>query len=584
MQLLGDDWKRNYGKVSDLAIVEASREGWCLGRIKGQGFNLSHSTWWHALAECQAARHFLAEAIQQTSRTAQSILAALKKQPPSTNTRHFTILLIHAHNRVDVYKLLDDSCRVIEDNAKQLSFSSLLPMDNNKKVIISAMANLAFATVYLRPALAPVDALVFYFRQCHGDKFITSLQRNNNGCIVNERLVTKLTKPIDETLFQQYAIAILDTITTTATTEPNNLSRPNMPQRRPTTTNNTSANPAASRPQKSSTLSSSSTCSVVSISRLSPTLPIYFFRPNPRLEIVFDVRTKNPVYVMEHRFQPSCHNNNNNNNNNTNSGNKRRYAFYEESKLLPVEYRSRLASFLHSSHDRGHLAPAANFGDASVKDTFNLCNVSPQNPTMNRSIWVKLEHWCRNVSDRELAANGRLGETSKSTSVHIVTGPLWLPNKSTKGKALNHFEYEAIGKGDSLVHVPTHFFKVIVVLVNDIDSSKKKIQKFACFLVPNAKPPKFGGGACLNDYLVEWNRLEAISGLHFFPHLVNAQWKVEAKRATEATLKMARPATDASAPQKTPSIRPVASLTMQLEHLRISWHKQQGSTIDYGVF
>ena len=32
----------------------------------------------------------------------------------------------------------------------------------------------------------------------------------------------------------------------------------------------------------------------------SPSIPITIFRPNKNLEIAFDTRTRNPVYVLEH--------------------------------------------------------------------------------------------------------------------------------------------------------------------------------------------------------------------------------------------------------------------------------------------
>ena len=176
----------------------------------------------------------------------------------------------------------------------------------------------------------------------------------------------------------------------------------------------------------------------------------------------------------------------------TRSGPVLRPAFFEEKRLLP-EYRSRLCSFLCSGYDRGHLAPAADFGPGSVKDTFNLCNVSPQNHSMNRSIWVQLEHWCRQVAKKEL-----FGGSNKSCA-YVVTGPVWLPNTigtstSGKGQGPQVFEFAAIGQGDSLIHVPTHFFKVVSVVVDH-----SRIEKFACFLVPNLKQqPK----ARLEDYVV----------------------------------------------------------------------------------
>jgi DNA/RNA endonuclease G (NUC1) len=204
-------------------------------------------------------------------------------------------------------------------------------------------------------------------------------------------------------------------------------------------------------------------------------------------------------------------------NGNVRSGPLARPAFFEEERLLP-EYRSRLCSFICSGYDRGHLAPAADFGPDSVKDTFNLCNISPQNQSMNRSIWTKLEHWCRHVAKKEIVGG------SMKSRVYIVTGPVWLPTGG--GTASNNrqrlFEFAAIGKGDSMIHVPTHFFKVAAVVEDN-----SRIEKFACFLVPNVEQKP---NARLEDYIVSWGRLEIITGLQFFPHLVDQQWKEEAMK------------------------------------------------------
>ena len=113
----------------------------------------------------------------------------------------------------------------------------------------------------------------------------------------------------------------------------------------------------------------------------SPTLPIRVIRPNPRLEIVFDVRTRTPIYVMESLTKDSL------------AGRKQRGRpqFYEEPSIDPPEYRSKLAHYRNSGLDRGHMAPAADFSGEESSSTFTLCNVSPQDHAMNVSIWNRLE-------------------------------------------------------------------------------------------------------------------------------------------------------------------------------------------------
>ena len=334
-----------------------------------------------------------------------------------------------------------------------------------------AISNVIYAASHL--CHTELKDLANLFGGRFGAKFVDWASRSG-GNIVDERIVTKLGQPVQASLINKYLHEI---ITLPIAKTPTPKANPVKSKSNEAGQNIRTSTPSQPRQPKRSEFSSSAS---ISISRLAPILPIRIIRPNPRLEIAFDVRTKNPVYSME-RLDGT-----------TRSGPVLRPAFFEEKRLLP-EYRSRLCSFLCSGYDRGHLAPAADFGPGSVKDTFNLCNVSPQNHSMNRSIWLQLEHWCRQVAKKEL-----FGGSNKSC-VYVVTGPVWLPNTigtstSGKGQGPQVFEFAAIGQGDSLIHVPTHFFKVVSVVVDH-----SRIEKFACFLVPNLKQqPK----ARLEDYVV----------------------------------------------------------------------------------
>ena len=236
----------------------------------------------------------------------------------------------------------------------------------------------------------------------------------------------------------------------------------------------------------------------------SPISPIRIFRPNPNLEIAFDVRTRNPVYVLEKltfldEEKVSA-----------TGSSRRRPNFYEETSL-PEAYRSRLSHYRNSGYDRGHMAPAADYPHAT-HDTFTLTNVSPQNHSMNLSIWHQLEQWTRRVTKEH--------HHHPHTDVYVVTGPLWLPQRQISDREFQ-FDYPAIGRPPSLVSVPTHLFKVVVV----VDNKKDRITKCACFVIPNTQVDPTQE---LQDYLVNWSDLEIVSGLQFFP-----QW------ATESFLEMA---------------------------------------------
>ena len=242
--------------------------------------------------------------------------------------------------------------------------------------------------------------------------------------------------------------------------------------------------------------------------KLAPTLPIRIIRPNPDLEIAFDVRTRNAIYVLE-KLDRGGHNL---------GKDHKRPNFYEERSIEQEAYRSRLHHFKNSGYDRGHLAPAADF-PLQTEDTYNLCNVSPQNHAMNMSIWSQIEEYTRRVSDRSAKAGHE---------TYVVTGPVWLP---TYQAGPSKFEYSYWGLGDppSLVAVPTHFFKVIVV----VGKNSTKIVEFACFVVPNTEPNKSKG---MHDYIVPWTDLEAVTGLQFFPTLATNEWKVWADHITHESV------------------------------------------------
>ena len=251
-----------------------------------------------------------------------------------------------------------------------------------------------------------------------------------------------------------------------------------------------------------------------SLADMSPFPPIRVMRPNENLEIAFDVRTRNPIYVLERIVADDSNN----------SSRLQRPNFFEEnSPSLPVVYRSQLQHYHKSGYDRGHMAPAADFGydKNAYHDTFTLCNVSPQDPTLNKKDWANLEEWTRNVAKRAYKEQG--------ATTYVVTGPIWLPKRQI-GDRVFQYAYPALGNPPSLVSVPSHFFKVVVVVKDD------HVVKFACFVMANSEPEP---NRNLQDSLVRWTDLEAVTGLQFFPRLVDDAWKQQADRLTSVFLKNA---------------------------------------------
>lgn len=264
---------------------------------------------------------------------------------------------------------------------------------------------------------------------------------------------------------------------------------------------------SSSPPHHQNAQTSNAQASAVSTMTASPTLPITVFRPHPDMEIAFDARTRNPCYVVERL--PARHEK-------EEKVNRQSMHFHEE-KMLPEHHRSRNSYYKHSGFDRGHLIPASDFAGNpdAMKSTFNLCNISPQNPTFNRKIWGRLEALIRNVAREEFEEKGR--------STYVVTGPLWLPasieNKSEMKKK-PHFRYShlAIGQPPSLVQVPTHFFKVVAVVDENEKEGSKSIAKVAAFVLPNEDLTARHKNVDLQSYLVRLSDLEAVSGMSFFPN------------------------------------------------------------------
>lgn len=254
-------------------------------------------------------------------------------------------------------------------------------------------------------------------------------------------------------------------------------------------------------------------------SAASPVLPIRMIHPNPNLEIAFNTRTRTPIYVMEKLTKATLPERGG-------GGRKRRPNFYEEKSIERGDFRSKLSHYHKSGFDRGHMAPGADFPGDSTQETYTLANIAPQDPVMNKGIWNSLEEWIRRlVHSKDVASN---------SSVYVVTGPLWLPRRQV-GDGKFQYEHLGLGRPPSLVTVPTHFFKVVVV-ANERDT-RNAIQQFACFVIANeeAHPSKK-----LEDYVVPWRDLETVTGLQFFPKWATPDWKDKADKI----MKLQVPASD----------------------------------------
>ncbi|KAL7494983.1 hypothetical protein ACHAWT_003572 [Skeletonema menzelii] len=253
------------------------------------------------------------------------------------------------------------------------------------------------------------------------------------------------------------------------------------------------------------------------VNHMLPTLPIRISQPNNNLLIAFDTRNRNPTFVME-RINSKQHGVAA-----TEEAPSRKNKRFYEDKTIPAHHRSRNHHYRNSGYDRGHLAPAADFKtDGEVHDSFSLSNISPQLPRFNRTMWLRVEEFVRSVAEHEEKSTS--DDDSSEVETWAITGPLWLPS-STLGKDKFQFSYEAIGSPPSLIHVPTHFFKIVVVVSQTAENKSEprfQLKKFAAFVIPHSESDENSSRLRLVDCIVRLTDLEAVTGLEFFPNLLGS--------------------------------------------------------------
>lgn len=164
---------------------------------------------------------------------------------------------------------------------------------------------------------------------------------------------------------------------------------------------------------------------------------------------------------------------------------KRKDTFLPDSKVkskssTPNDYRG-------SGYDRGHMVPAADmaFSEEAMRETFFMSNISPQSHNFNGGIWRELEELTRNWA-------------KKMDKLYVVTGPV--------------LTYEPKGYiGDNEVAVPAAYFKVLL----DLSAPGSKGIGFVIPNEVNYDP--------LYKFAVSIDRVEEISGLDFFPDLLEKE-------------------------------------------------------------
>jgi endonuclease G len=150
---------------------------------------------------------------------------------------------------------------------------------------------------------------------------------------------------------------------------------------------------------------------------------------------------KAPLAVFEHLTQAAM------------SGPSKRKDNFRPDPLVTPACSATLADYatIGKTHDRGHMAPAANNtqNDLIMGESFYLSNMQPQLANNNRGAWRLLESF-----ERELAKAGG--------DYYIISGGIWDQGYTKTGNGLG---------------IPTRLYKIIY---------EKNTKKVRAYLMPNA--------------------------------------------------------------------------------------------------
>jgi len=170
----------------------------------------------------------------------------------------------------------------------------------------------------------------------------------------------------------------------------------------------------------------------------------------------------------------------------------------ERCNCFKIDSRVNMASatandYRSSGFDRGHLSPSAdnNLSEAANEESYLFSNISPQLSRFNSGIWANLEEWLR---DQAIA----------SDTLYVVTGPGFINNLGSIG--------------NNEVTIPAYFYKILLKFEEDRP-------KTIAFLLPH-----IGSTGNFQDYQVQVNSIESLTGIDFFPNLNNSiENRVEAQ-------------------------------------------------------
>lgn len=200
-----------------------------------------------------------------------------------------------------------------------------------------------------------------------------------------------------------------------------------------------------------------------------------------KFEFAFDGRTREPRWTLEYLDWDTI-----------NNGRAVRNESFTSDERIPKMFRVSDADYGSAAgYDRGHLAPADDFG--RVDDhaaTFLFSNCVPQNSALNRGLWAQLERQIRE-------------SVHKDDRCWVLTVPLFEPRN-------NHVGYDVVGP--HRLAVPTHLAKAVIVL----HGSQREPAQLPAWIMPNKIPRE---NAKPDDYRARLGDLERESGLEIWNQL-----------------------------------------------------------------
>jgi endonuclease G len=187
--------------------------------------------------------------------------------------------------------------------------------------------------------------------------------------------------------------------------------------------------------------------------------------------------------------------------------------FFEDGERDPG-LRARLADYVGSGFDRGHLAASADAiwlraSQAEHDESFILSNIIPQDPQLNRHYWARMEKFARKL---------------RHPHVYVTSGPLYIPEKV--GDRHWELRHRVIGQDQTppVLAVPTHCFKAILLAGED-EPGHPVPRAVACFVVPNKPIPE---DTPLETFLTPIEEVERLAGFRLFPALLHHQQVLDA--------------------------------------------------------